>query len=343
MMQSPLLGNTEMIENISTDGITSKTVLMNYEILLENGGNIHPKLGAIIDAMGGIDMVLRQYLDHTPKQNQLCEINDIILSLNNTKSSDSELQNMDTTENPVIYLSINDTIMNRLWKSENVEKYKQKLSGNIATCMAIFIAISLIIDYCTVYWFWWEFKDAFVHALNNYSSVSMTIGIVWLLLNAMYLNVKAMKEISRSFEQWFKLVYYIRGCVCWNIYAFKAYGYHEPTFMAAQNLTLLAYLILFFEYTMIDGLYYDRKRKALMTVVGCIIFTVIAFSFTWTDFTKDNPSRYIYVYGFQWDVLSYASNSMRIVCIFLWKQTIFSLWHPDQAVMIYKPVVLKWM
>ena len=343
-MESPLLDDTELMD-INDDELSADTVLNNYKILLENGRDIHDKAHDIIQAIGGIDFVLKYHLinNNNMSVQQLQEINNILLSSNKIQTNPDNIEYMDTKDIPTMYLSINDTMMHRLWKSQKATTLWQFLTGRIMSYFGIFIGISLAVDYCIVTYFWGRFSNEIGRILDAYSTISMLICIIFMSINVTYVNIKAAKQVLTSFEQWFKLFYYIRGSICWNIWAYRVYGYRDHLAMLNINVTFLGYLLLFFMYTMIDGYYVPNKYRSFMIVFGSLMFSIMAISFTYYEVAMDDPLRVLNVAGLKWDLLDYASNSMRVVSIFIWKQTIYSLWKPQHAVLIQKSVALKWI
>ena len=101
----------------------------------------------------------------------------------------------------------------------------------------------------------------------------------------------------------------------------------------------------FVAYSYIDGFNISKQYKCITTIFGAVAFTMITFSFLWTEWhaNGDDVRRYIQVMGFQLDILSLAADSMRVVLIFIWKQAIYLLWKPDKSTMITKHVILKWL
>eukprot|EP01084_Bolivina_argentea_P093612 168346_1 len=342
-MERPLLQHYEM--TIISNALTVQNVLTNHELILENGGNTETKTGALIDILGGMDCILKYYLTNNDNINseQLNKINNILLSINKIQIDDSHTEPMDTKEPPLVYLSSHDTILHRwLCTAETADKIMKFYTGNIMTIFGTIIALTMLIDYCMTYWFWNKLSYNIYQGLQVYSIVTVCIAIIYMLIAITNMNIKAVKHISNSFEAWFKLFYYIRGSVCWIIWQHRVHGNGLQLYLININLLFIGFMLTMFVYTFIDGFYVSMRYKRIASVVGAILFTAGTLSFMWAQMTNHHTKRSMEILGLEIDILSWASSSMRVVTIFVWKQTIYSLLKPEKAIMIKRSVLLKW-
>ena len=117
-LKTPLLTNIELTDCENND-ISLKTVINNHEILLNNDMSTDSKIFEIIDILGGMDIVLTNYLniDHLHKfnSNQLNQINNILLSILNDKGTKKQKTNVNDM-NAILYVSSNDTWFHNICK-----------------------------------------------------------------------------------------------------------------------------------------------------------------------------------------------------------------------------------
>ena len=60
-LETPLIGSVELSQGINNN-ISLETIINNHEILLNNEMSTNAKILEIIDILGGMDIVLKNYL-----------------------------------------------------------------------------------------------------------------------------------------------------------------------------------------------------------------------------------------------------------------------------------------
>ena len=118
---------------------------------------------------------------------------------------------------------------------------------------------------------------------------------------------------------------------------------------AMINLILMLQLLV---YSFLDGIYLSIRVKIIILLFGCVFGTGIAVYWTyieWMMTAADNNSieRIIQFQVFNVNMairtFSYAASSLRILLIFVWKQTILLIWKRDKSTLIDKSVIIHWM
>eukprot|EP01083_Nonionella_stella_P195409 719864_1 len=98
--------------------ISVNTVLNTHQTLLEKGRDTNHKILQLIDAMGGMDTVLNEYLAlNKLNAEQLSTINQILLTIMDQDIS-KDADNIDIDTNQVLHIRRDNTYFNNLFSKE---------------------------------------------------------------------------------------------------------------------------------------------------------------------------------------------------------------------------------
>ena len=301
------------------ESITTTDVQNNHQILMANNKPVN--IDAIINILGGADFVLQHFLstqNAALTKEQLNQINNTLLTQINVSNLTESLEFEIPT--PTLKVSAENTFLHKYCHKQTVNKIINTiLSKYTSAIFVILMIITLIMDIH-------KFK------VNTYWSIFFLIGYLYcgpfLILQILSLNKTTTKYILKSFEFWFKLFYYIRHWIA----SIMINGFS----LANTGLLLFLGTII---YGLLDGLQLPLRYKGTCLVIGAVLFTWIGIR--WTFFM--DHEEYIYTLnGWEIDLVSMGASSIRIVALFAWKQTIYSIVYPLTSTLILKQVRILW-
>ena len=96
-------------------------------------------------------------------------------------------------------------------------------------------------------------------------------------------------------------------------------------------------------YGLMDGIKLPLKMKMVVAIMGSMFF--LYASFYWT-FIASEPCivevNWWNFYSSEYDMKEWTAGSVRVITIFMCKQTIYSIWKPTKSTLIKKSVVIQW-
>eukprot|EP01084_Bolivina_argentea_P228592 386047_1 len=340
------------IELMPTTTINLENIRNNHEMLLNNNHDVSVKTQQIINAIGGIDIVLSNYFSNDNPfkltTNQLEQINDIFISIkaSNQKQSKPDIINDET--DPILYFSAKNTFFHSIINATTATKIMNLIFGKVGIFSFGFVVIySTIINVIETSTVWTNKHSLMVTLVNSVGWLTLIFAIIFLIFALLSLNKVATKKIVKTFEFWFKMFYFVRYWICVIIYMCRI---NDDSFidMLYQNVSEIAYLLFFILYSCIDGLYpLSFQFKVIVLVTGCVLISYLAVYYTIVDNNQsiDENVRCLHVLGTPTciDLVSMKAISMRILSIFVWKQSLHSLYYKDKSLLIRKRVTIKWL
>ena len=181
-----------------------------------------------------------------------------------------------------------------------------------------------------------KFAVAMLYAMSSY---------IYIPLVLLSLNRRVTASICKTFEFWFKMAYSIQYLICFSV-KWKAYSYQHADFvgtMMAGELTQIPLVLLVILFSLVDGLQIPLRFKIIVLILWSIVFTAFMIHFMVLQTRSGNRQDYIDLFGyFTVDVVSLQSSSLKIICIFLWKQAVLSVYRRDESTMLSEPVIIQW-
>eukprot|EP00483_Globobulimina_turgida_P010800 UN10821 len=171
--------------------------------------------------------------------------------------------------------------------------------------------------------------------------------IPWLILLFLSVNIKAFKMITKSFDFWFKVVYMIIFVVTRFIYI-QYISIHVET--SRRNIFWFIYdalygfvrLFTILLWSSLDALQLPLYIKIYLGLLIAIVYSLNALFITL--FAESNGDDSIIHIGnsISISLISYIESSIRIVAIFMWKQTILSILKKNRCILIKYSPFIQW-
>eukprot|EP01084_Bolivina_argentea_P249624 417975_1 len=341
----------ESIElTLNTNG-TFERLQEAHDSMLKLGHNNDNISDELIQIMGGIDNILSHYLSN--KNSDLLNKSQIQLihqslsvNIQQYQSNEPKSESNIPTETDKTYTSDgvkftkqslfteifepHNTVLNHLFGSNIGPKIQQVIYHKIAKTISAVMLLYAILS-------------VFVSIPEPFGTIFAYIGIIyfilWLIPFIMTVNRTALYLISRSFEFWFKIFYAVFLCAL-KIIAER--NRTKDTWFDTYILLSIDELLVIALFSITDGLQWSLKSKFIIGVIIAIYYSLCAFfgEFFWTerDDTIIEISDTISV-----QLRSMIASAYRVLAIFIWKQTISSVWKKRRATIIKYSPYIKWV
>eukprot|EP01084_Bolivina_argentea_P292788 503444_1 len=246
-----LLLDKHQIELIPTTNINLENTRNNHRTLLDNNHDVSVKMQQLIHAMGGIDIVLSNYLSDKnpfpPTTNQLKQINDIFDSVN---SQTKILKQTTDKKDSVLCVSVKDTLLNDITTESTATKIMNIIFGKGGYCLGFIIIFEIILlSISTIY--------SKLHALRYigtmltiYDFCKAVLVIIYFIFALLSLNKTVVRKILKTFEFWFKLFYFMRYFICTDIYQLRTNITIQDAIYI--NMILVCWFLFIIFYSCID-------------------------------------------------------------------------------------------
>ena len=309
--------------------ITMEDVNRRHESFMNNGNRIDSN--KLIQILGGADAILRHYMstnDTFPlSSEQLQSINELLIPTDiNEFDMDSVTSQSDSIENPVLLIHQRNTFLHQILQTQIADKIVNFLFNRL---MVLIIALMMFGIIIAVF-----FSDD----APDIVIVLITLFIPYAILVLLAINKTTTKLILQTFEFWFKIAYFLRLCICAAIYNKKCLDQHFTTaYVSCEYIAIfLSALVLCF----VDGLKIPFRMKVSVLLSWSILYSVAAFLFTFFNWAE----CYIAINGsLKIDILDWITESLRIIAIFAWKQTLYSIFKEPKSTLIKSSVKIVWI
>ena len=338
-MQTQLLEKIELIKT-QEDFVSIDDILDNHSKLLKNDYDTNNKTLELINIMGGMDIVLRNYLlnnniNKSLNNNQLNKINNILISINESAKTNNNNPNNVDLDSVILSVSTSNTWLHSLFNSSNASKIINLLFSRLIALL-LFLVASLIVIIIFL-----DLRDSIQTLLGNILFFPFILYFIFTMLS---LNKKITKIILKSFDLWIKLFYFTRTFIC--IFLYSHVNNVNPMAYEMQVAMYGLGLFVIFIYSSIDGLQISNKYKRFITVLIAICWLIVTIYWTYTSIFELSDKYFfntiLFDRKFSIDLASYIANGVRIVTIFFWKQAFKSLYYKDKANEIKANVKIKW-
>ena len=324
-LEQPLIAlPTQTIQN---NDCTADDLTRNHQQFIDNGHSVD--IDNLVEILGGPDAILQHYLSSNNlsplTSHQLNQINNLITNNDND-------DNKDESNSASLRVSAENTLFHQLLSKTTANKII-----SIIYSKPMVIAVSLTI----VFW-------PLLAVLSTSESIRTYTMWIWfvmlfaiisyLLLSILTVNVIILKRILQTFIFWFKTFYGIKCIVCISIVLFKKY-WLSPANILGTVWTLL--LIVW--YALTDGIHMPLRAKMIIGIILSIYFLYVSFYYTFVF----NQQCLITInwwnyYSSTFDISEWTASAVRVVTIFIWKQTAYSIWKPSQSTLIKRSVQITW-
>ena len=339
-MTTEILLTDQSFHQMDPHMLTNEIVALNHQSLLNNGKNVQKDLENVIKILGGIDTILQIHLHQQQlpslSTDQLQQLNNILLSIDN---NNTKLQSSQTS---VLIASTSETLLHRIFKLQTALKIMDILFSKYMTCLIGILWIIWIID--------WSLLTYAPSTQTKTTSLSyiwpwifVPIFMPYATLVCLSMNMSIAKQILLTFEFWFKLLYYVRFWVCHILTVVMYQENFTFIYVLNQQFQHLSFFLFVTIYGVVDGLNISFGYKVIVLTLGSVYATAAAIFHTFRTFDNDVYKTFV-IFGQQYtaDLNAFMGSSWRILAIFMWKQTILSMYKPDVATSLFKSVKIVW-
>eukprot|EP01083_Nonionella_stella_P299330 1016255_1 len=328
----------------------SKKLLMNiHRRQLMNGRKNNVHQDAIVDALGGIDVILQHFFtsDVVLDEQQLDSLHRIITNTTHTNKQTtintvSRPQEDKAQIMPTLTYTFKDedSLLFTIFGEENGAKILHILSGKIIICVlsvlfGLFVIAFFLGTFSVVSW---DVANAFLVVFYLFCSMYI---IMWIL----YANKEAMKLLFRQFVFWFKIWYLIMYLVVNAIIR-----HLDDTHPYLNCAVSIFYAALLFIVMIFDAINTRKFIKIIISSLAVGIFAVRTLEIMLRSFYVDQWDIYdrsIMTVDIPYvddkariSIVDMCSNAAQILAIFLFKQLISIIGNPNKALVITtKPLI----
>lgn len=307
--------STELTERLLIPDDVYDIAFLNthHQQLASSGGINKDDAIKVMNVLGGIDDILRNYIQITQRS---VSSNEELLSKNQIQQickilcSQEEVSSTNNNDKVVRYFQKRDTFLYSLFEAKTAYKITKLLWNKCVIAMFSIITIA------------WYFPAVAFRSIYT-MEIFFILEVIYFTMLGMYFAFIILSshreifcKILRRFDFWLKLYYCIKIIVLsWvyypsvDLYTKQEYGF----FLFARVVATL--IIIYF--SSIDGFDVSWKSIILLGIGLSILFTVDSLRWTFDgrpDFTF-NIYRNISV-----SLTAEISSATRILAIFLWKQ-----------------------
>ena len=332
-LEQPLLPAAEMNTHTSSGidrvGLTVDDVIQNHKLFMENGQLIDPN--ALIAILGGADAILQHYLSSDNLTSH--QLNDVNNLMHNRNTNDKSQTDPDITS--ILTVSSKNTLLHQIFGDIAADKLVNILySKSIAIAAVLSVLIVLL-------WFLLEtvyiITDKYWMQISIWCTVIYSIWILYILVCISSVNKIIIRRISQTFIYWFKICFAIKAGICDLVYTRIIYDdYPSDISGAILNLMIISF------FALLDGIHMSFKTKTFVGIMTSILFLWRSFYWTFHAEPCIIDINWFNIYSSQYDMREWTASAMRVVTIFICKQTIYSIWKPSQSTLIKKSIIIEW-
>eukprot|EP01083_Nonionella_stella_P299336 1016265_1 len=322
----------------------SKKLLMNiHRRQLMNGRKNNVHQDAIVDALGGIDVILQHFFtsDVVLDEQQLDSLHRIITNTTHTNKQTtintvSRPQEDKAQIMPTLTYTFKDedSLLFTIFGEENGAKILHILSGKIIICVlsvlfGLFVIAFFLGTFSVVSW---DVANAFLVVFYLFCSMYI---IMWIL----YANKEAMKLLFRQFVFWFKIWYLIMYLVVNAIIR-----HLDDTHPYLNCAVSIFYAALLFIVMIFDAINTSKSTKIIISSFAVGMFALRTSRIMVNTFYADQWDVYdqaIVTFNIPYvddkariSIVDMCSNAAQILAIFLFRQLISIIWNPNKALVI---------
>ena len=337
-LSTPLLSNT-CIELAARKTNINETYLINeHQMFMDNGRSLDTN--ELVKILGGSNAILKHYLSSnnlSPLTNQqLHSINQLLTATIDDTKTDTSAH--DNDQSLTLIVSTKNTYLHQLLREDIADKLiRITFSKTVVVFMGIITASMFV--YSLAVW-----------SCGNFNMISSDYWdiyyISWFLLMSTYtslwllsMNRTAVKLILKTFEFWFKMFHAIRYSVCYVIIRMHL---NNGILTAWNILTSISVILVVFVGCLLDALQIPLRAKTIILINTSLCFSLYAYNYTLT--TSDVYIIYVDVWkNYSFEMFGLISSSLRILAIFLWKQTFYSIFRRPESAVIKKSVKIMWL
>ena len=218
---------------------------------------------------------------------------------------------------------------------------EERASYIVSVIYSKYWIISLALLYSILFiWGWMDFLPL-VHQI--YLLCINVYFLIYLILFMLTINRKIFNKSIRHFVFWFKIFAAIQGVVCYLILRFTVIRTSHSVFLVSNIVYCAVVILAITMYSAIDGFYVSRKFKIFMGLTTSIFFTISAIDVSFEAVRIEQEAIVSISHEARFSIASLWASSVRVLCIFLWKQTILLIIKKDKCINIRHSPYIKWV
>eukprot|EP01084_Bolivina_argentea_P272846 464635_1 len=326
--------------------ITGKMCYELHQELLSNGVKNTTKTDDLIAVIGGIDIILSHYLaasmtnkaKHSTLNNiQLQQIYEI-LSKCNKKLIVKELKEEHTNE-LIFHFNKDHTYLHLLFGV-----YANKIIHSFIYNKSFLYPMFIIANIGFLQFFHGYIPDFFILIP---AFVMWGIVFPWLILLVLSVNTKAFKMIVKSFDFWIKMLYMLLYTVTRFVYIHYyatniSEGRRHILWFIYDTIYASVRIIVILIWSSLDALQLPLYIKIYLGLLISIIYSLNALFISLYAQSNGDDSIIHLTDSIAISLISYCESSIRIVAIFLWKQTLMSILKRNRCILIKYSPFIQW-
>ena len=223
----------------------------------------------------------------------------------------------------------NDTLLHKLFGSNVGPKIMQIIYHKYVMAIGGLLIISGMI----IPWL----------GLDGYIIYTVSLfGCFWcfmvLILFILSVNRTALRLILRSFEFWFKFANAIALIVLWILIQCQ---YKPDKWLVINTILRVLEVLAVILFSILDGLQWPLKSKFIIGFLMACNYSIYAI--VGTLFWEDKSQTVIQITDtMKFKLLSMTVSVYRVLAIFIWKQTILSVWKRKKATIVKYSPYIEW-
>lgn len=162
------------------------------------------------------------------------------------------------------------------------------------------------------------------------------------ILLLLTINTEVLKRSLRHFVFWLKTMTCIWSQILWWYLRFTLLRTKQKLLLAGEIFSGIEFICVTIMYCSIDGYQMPRKIKIILGIATSLVYTHSVFAAL--SFAVDHDHESIVEVGslFCFSVASLYASSVRVLCIFLWRQTIMMIKKKGKCINIKHSPHIAW-
>ena len=332
----------ELEDSASMHAISKSALFHIHQTQLSKDKYNVINVNQLVVSLGGIDAILSHYL--SPENSmQLSQLQ--LQSIHNIITAEQNSSNI-IPEKPSFYtFSKSKTLIQQISNDSITEKLVNFVYSKTAAVILTIMACTLVSWWLYAIFIAKEKDDNYDYIWLGFDVCRLIFEIVmffWAIMIILTVNIAALILSIKQFLFWFKLFQCLGFCITqWIIIEyFKIWQFTRIGTVAG-----IVFVIDVFCFVMIicalDSFYMPRKLKVLLSLVISILWTVGTLELILSAPTEDMTIVTVFNH-WTFSVWSMYSDSLKVLSIFFWKQTIYLIIYPTKCVNIRKTPYYKW-
>ena len=324
---TPLLSTIELHQTDNNE-ITVDLVSNNHQLFMHKEKTMNAN--KLIEILGGTDAILQHYLSSKDSSSQLTtkqlhQINELLVNDTNTGIHGDIL--LASSENTFLHLifgpKIGSTIRDIMY----------------SRMMLFIIGLVLLTWFITVLLAATDIVTSVVTYNISHIIIYSVVGVFEFLL-FWTLNRTTTKLILQTFEIYFKMIFFVEFWIFSTI-CYGEWAQINMTLNTIYNIITCMGVLLF---CLVDGLKMSFGVKATLSMLVVSLFTLSSVYWSILYTTPSHRSIHLWNgYSFDLDAREWTANAIRILTIFAWKQTIYSIFKAPKSPVIMSSIKIQWL